>query len=272
MATAEEHFVREFNKTLAILPKRASLLEMHNPLTKVVIPSGREYYIRGLEDETFGSLNGQLVVEMGSLVPELSVFDRAGKRKKDVHGKPLKERPRAANGSMFIRTSQKVDIPFKFSEQETPFSYADAWVDAPDGRKYVYAVPKSNLFRVNLTALVVSTKKVKAYYGHTFKTWHYGQITVAVIPYNPSAKYSNTRILKVGVGVDYDADIKKYIDGLILKGIVPDVGKYATDGGLNNLVFGTISPDHDNYVAESILALSEEKAITYDIASELVAE
>lgn len=272
MATAEEHFTREFNKTLATLPKRPSILDMPSVLPEPTIPLGREYFVRSVGDSVFSPLNGELVVEMGSIVPELSVFDKAGKRKKNAAGETIKVRPKTPSGSMFVRSSKKIDIPFKYSEQETSFSYADSWVSAPDGRRYVYCVPKSNLFRVNLTALAVSTKKLKAFYGHTFRTWHYGQITVAVIPYNPTAKYSNTRILSIGLGVDYDEDIKTYINGLIAKGIVPDVGNYDIDGGLNNLVFGTITPDHDDYVQESILALSEEKAISYDLANELNVE
>lgn len=272
MTTAEEHFAREFKKTLATLPVQPSILDMPNVLGDPIIPMGKEYYIRNIVDAVFSPLNGEMVIEMGSIIPELSVFDKAGKRKKDVSGDTLKTRPSTPSGSIFIRSAKKLNIPFKYLDQETSFAYADSWVGAPDGRKYIYAVPKSNLFRVNLTALAVSTKKLKAFYGHTFKTWHYGQITVAVIPYNANAKYSNTRILKVGFGVDYDVDIKKYVNGLILKGIVPDVGNYAVDGGLTNLVFGTITPEYDDYVQESILALSEEKAITYDQATELLVE
>lgn len=272
MATAEENFAREFNKTIAKLPKQPSILDMYNPLKEVEMPLGKSYIIDGIEDEVFSKLNGAQVQDLGKIVPELSVFDARGKRKTDVNGNVVKNKAKLPKGSLFIRADRKVDIPFKYADQETDYGYADAWVEAPDGLKYVYAVPKSTLFRVNMTALVVSSKHVKAYNGYTLKTWHYGQITIAVIPYNVSAKYTNTNILVIGTGIDYDSLIKEYISRLEKKGIVPKIEYFGIDSGLNNLVFGTIAPSYSEYSVRSELALSEEKAISYDQATDLLAE
>lgn len=272
MPTAEEIFIREFKRTVNTLPTNSSIFELPNPLKGTMkVPTSKAYKVKGIEDETFSALNGEIVEDMGKLVPERSVLGRNGKRQYDEDNNVIKEKPKTPSGSIYIRTSKKIAVPYGVDLGD--FNYADAWGGAPDDLKYVYAVPKDNLYIVNMTALAVSTKKLKCYHGHQFKTWNYGTLSICVIPYNPNASYTNTIILGVRPGLDYDNEIKKYVNDLIEKKIIPDVGYYNVSGGIggdeNNIVHNQATPTYAEYEEESQIPISEQRAMSYETATAL---
>lgn len=268
MASLEDNFKKEFRQTLGVLPKVTSIYELSNPLEgKMEVTSGHMYKVRGIESDVFGVLNGHNVLDLGELRPERTVRDRAGKPKLDENENTVTEKPSTPSGSRFIRTKRKVDIPLRY--EVDGFNFADSFEDATDGYPYIYAVPRENLYTVNLTALAVSSRALKCYYGHRFKTWHFGNLTVAVIPYNPNSKYTNTLIIGTKAGLDYDEEIKTYVNGLIAAGIVPNVPDFTVDGGYSNIVYEEAKVTYDGYEPESVIPVSEEGSLTYKTAASL---
>lgn len=269
MPSLDDLLGRELRQTLGKLPKVASIYDMPNPLEGIgKIYDGRVYRVKGIEDPVFAPLNGELVLDLGRIKPERTVRGKAGKAKRDEREEIIKEKPTTPEGAKFIRTERKIDIPFKFKSDG--FNYADYLGAAEDGYKYIYAVPKENLYTVNMTALAVSSRALKCYSGHKFKTWHYGSLTIAVIPYNPNSKYTNTIILSTKASLDYDKEIQEYVNGLIKEGIIPNVPDFSVEGGYRNLVYEEARVSYEGYEEESTIPLSEEKSMSYATMAAMV--
>lgn len=262
MPTLDDILAKELRQTIGKLPTIPSIYELPNPLEgKGEIQEGRVYRVKGIEDSVFSPLNDELVVDMGRVKPERTVRGKAGRAKRDERNQIIKEKPSTPAGSKFIRTKHKLDIPFRF--ESTGFNYADFIGDLEDGYKYIYAIPKDNLYTVHMTALAVSSRTMRCYSGHKFKTWHFGSLTVAVIPYNPKSKYTNTIILLTKAGIDYGEEIKEYVNGLIAQGVIPNVADFSVEGGYRNLVYEEARISYDGYEEESTIPLSEEKSMSY---------
>lgn len=74
----------------------------------------------------------------------------------------------------------------RFSDDN--FGYVD-FVDSPKGRRYLYFMPKENLYNLNLNALVLSSSRltVKYYWGRRyFFNWGLGSCYLYVAPFVPS--------------------------------------------------------------------------------------
>lgn len=271
MPSLEDNLKKELRQTLGILPKEPSIYRLPNPIDgDLPIIEGRMFHVRGIKDGTFSPLNGEYVLDMGKLKPERTVRERTGRAKRGANDEIVKEKPSTPEGTKYIRTKRKIDIPFKFSEEG--FNYADSFEQASDGYKYIYAIPKDNLYTVHLTALAVSSRSLRCFHGHKFKTWHYGSLTIAVIPYNPNSKYTNTLILGTKVGLSYDEEIQKYVNGLIQEGVIPNVPDFVIDGGYTNLVYEEAQVAYEGYEEESVIPLSEERSLSYTTAASLVDE
>lgn len=266
MATSEDIFAREFRETLRRLAAqpggRLHVSELHNPLTELSIPVGRPFEVDGIEDSLFSKLNGAEVYALGKVKPERYVYERTGKRKVDLHGNEVTEVPTTPKGSLWVRTDRKIDIPYRFKDGDKGFNYANAWRNAPGPHKYVYAVPKENLYSITLSALAVSVRTMKCFSGYTFKSWHFGNLNLAVIPYNPNAKYTDTVILGTKKGIDYDQEINKFVGFQVEAGIIPRIPNYYVNG-TENLVYKEMVPSYSDYVPRSEKPLSEEGSLTY---------
>lgn len=274
MPTLERIFKKEFRDTTAKLYTNKSVYELPNPLEGALgVAQNRAYLVKGIADEgsddsvinEFSVLNDKVVIDMGKVAPELTVRVH-GQIQYDVNGEVEKQRPPTPTGSVWVRTKQPVKIPRRADLGK--FGYANIWDQAPDAYKYVYCIPKEYLYLRNMCALVVSTRKLKAYKGYSFQTWSSGKITVAVIPYNPNQKYQNTVILGTKASDDFDKEMHFYVQKLIEAGIIPDPAHFQVDAGNQNLVTQEIEPAFEGYNGNSEISLAEEGALSYAKASQ----
>lgn len=262
MATLESVFRKEFREVTAALRSVHSIYDLPNPLKgKLPIIKERVYRINGIEDPTFSFLNGKIVFGMAGIKPERRVIDpRNGKVKLNAAGEEIKETPVTPRSSIWIRSMEKVNIPR--GKLGDGFNYADMWSNAPQNAKYIYAIPKANLYEMQMCALAASSRKLRAYHGFQFDTWTFGKLNVAVIPYNPTSTYQNTIILGVKPSVDFKAEMGAYVNGLIKEGVIPDIPYFGLESG-QNLVETPIEAAYDEFEGESDLSLEERGALTY---------
>lgn len=283
MATLESVFKSEFKKVTQALYTNKSVFDLPNPLLGALgVAKAKAYTVKGISDaqesekatgsnvaflEQFKILDDLVVVDAGNLKPERTVRDRVYKPVLDINGEVVKETPNTPNGSVWVRSKTRVQIPN--TEENNGFDHADFWSEAPDGYRYIYCIPKKFLFRKNMCALAVSTTKLKAYKGFAFNTWRHGKITLAVIPYNPNQKYRNTVILGTKSSDDFEKEIHYYVQALIAQGVIPDPAYFQVDGGHQNLVTQEIDPAYEAWEGQSEISLEEEGALSYAKAASM---
>lgn len=265
MVSSDEQFAREFKRTTSTLTSQIGgkypISELPSVLPNLTVDEGQFYKVEGIENEIFSVMNGRKVIRATGIKPERSVFDRAGKRKYDIDGNALTEKVTTPGGSVFVRTDEIVPIPFKFSDPE--YTYANRLPEAIGSKyTYMYSIPKRHLYRMNRVALAVSSKTLKCYKGFQFKTWHYGTVTLAVIPYNANRTYTDTVILGTKNTIDFNAEITVWVNRMVDLGIVPNIPDFFING-YENLVVTELNPTYTEFEELSMVSLDEEKSVSY---------
>lgn len=256
--TADQLFQKEFRATLKSLSQPESIINMDDLWEPFVRPIGKPYTIQGIaDDHPFSVLNGTVCRGLGGYKPESYVLGAGKVPKTDPAGNKLTQSTSAPKDSIFIRSEEKITIRTSFKRGKDGFDYANVWGTAPDGYRYLWAVPKKHLYEMSEVALTVSTRQMKAYKSYQFTTWAYGVVYVSIIPYNPNAKYEATRIIKVGTALELDDELASIVNNFIEMGIIPNVPDYDINNGEYNLVMKEITPAFVDFEPVSSTSLAD---------------
>ena len=188
------------------------------------------------------------------------VIDKATKQfKKDSEGKYLYKDIQVPSGSMIIVSSRNISVPYKYWEKcEDGYGYVDYSISEKYGIEYIYIVPKTVLYKLNQTALVLSVKDMKNYRGMGYTTWRNGKIFLHIVPYNPNSRYTGSRVLKTGCTLDYNKEIMEIVDFWQLNNVIPEIGLCKLEDE-TNLCLKQTTVGYDDYEVIEMLPLSEKE-------------
>lgn len=224
--TADDLLKREFNalRRSGIDDHRVDALPLPSEL---VLPDLNNFIdqaqVQYCTEEYFDKLNNNIITFAPPGAMEY-VRDRHGNI---IESKPLKGKSK----SLIVESTISLGLPYKYTYPDGYgyFGYRDATLQEVYGmggeqsiRLFRYLIPRDNLYRVNQTALVISTRKLRCYDGRSYSTWDNGVIYCCIVPYTARRTYTNTKILAVGRGLDYSALVSELEYLWIQSGIIAD--------------------------------------------------
>lgn len=203
--TNEELFFKEFNAMVLSLRAYNGPVNIYDmPLPDIHFH--RELheiaYIQGINTEYYNKLNDSeaLIWKEGKL--KRRKFDYRGEYMLDAEGNVLTEEVTLPQDCIAVVSEIQIGVPYKFKTEE-PFAYVDM-VKRNDKIYYVYIVPKKYCYKINQTALVLNTNKMRVYYQGIGLTLKNGSVIyLYVIPYKPTQKEKGYRVLCSHTDVDY---------------------------------------------------------------------
>ena len=203
--TNEELFFKEFNAMVLALKAYNGPVNIYDiPLPDIEFR--REYhdiaFIQGIETEYYEKLNNTeaLIWKDGKL--KKRKFDYKGEYILDKEGNVVIEEVTLPQDCIAIISEIQIGVPYKFKSNE-PFAYVDM-VKRDDKVYYVYIVPKKYCYKVNQTALVINTNKMRVYYQGIGLVLKNGTtIYLYVVPYKPTQKEKGYRVLCSHTNTDY---------------------------------------------------------------------
>lgn len=158
-----------------------------------------------------------------------------------------------------IKSDRGVDLAHKPSEG---FRYID-YVDTKDGRRYIYLIPRINVFRLSLVALAISTSRHRNFYHGTRIALQNGHfVYLYTYPYTYRENLGS-RVIGLKATTDFDAEVRHLLSFWKEKQVmfnIEDTSLSEQIGGVTNLGFqemeGTLTTE--DFVPYSI-SLADEK-------------
>lgn len=262
MRSLEDVFVKEFREATSMTAGYKDIYSI--PLPKVSESwevSGTELYaVKGIEEEYYEKLNLSLVKKLPrDKVAKRRKIDKVTRSfKKDDKGEYIYEDYKVPEGSIVVLSDKQIDLPYSMYLKNTSgYGYID-FVGSGDKIQYMYVLPKSVLYRVNQTALVLSVKSMKSYAGKGYQTWNNGVIFLHVIPYSPNAKYVGSKVLKTGTTINYLKEIDAIVSYWESNLLIPSIKLSELQTGVN-LALKSISISYDSYIPIEPLPISDKE-------------
>lgn len=266
--TLEDVFVSEYRKAVANVGyKDIYKIPLPQPCNDWSVSGTDEFAVKGITLEHYSDLNKTLVrkVPKGYVVRR-RVIDKATRNyKRDESGSYVFEDVAVPTGSMVVISKRNLKIPYKdyakhnMSAKDPTYGYGYVDFVQKNGEvEFLYIVPKTCLYLVHQTALALSVKNMKNYSGSGYVTWDSGVVYLHVIPYNPSAQYVGSRILKTGHTLDYSAEVKLILDFWQQSGVIPNIQLCSLSDGTNLALKGT-SVGYEGYIPVDDLAIGDKE-------------
>lgn len=261
MATLDEIFKKEFNQSRSGLSSQGNIYDLKLP--KGSLPSKDFYTVKNVDEEYYDKLNDcnvMLLPKGYPLTRRLLNSDGQFRVKKD--GSFFTITVKLPKDSVAVLYNKPLGLPYNYQTKSVGYDYVD-YIDLKDaegnltGRRYIYILPKSVLYKVNFNALAISTKKMKSYSGMSIKTWGYGVLHLCVIPYKPNLTYTSTQILFAKGGLDFSAEIHSVLSTLVKLNVVSNPLDYVLDTG-ENVAVTMLDPSYNvmEYEAVSLTPLA----------------
>lgn len=297
--TNDDIFIDEFSKMMTYRRNSGGSTNEKYALPNIPVPDF-SHLIKGntlahyarvgkIEEPYFSDLNMQLVEVLPDRVWNKKQALSSGGWRKDSNGEFVTTEVSIAPNSSLIKSN--VNIQLRNYEVDAVgnirkdsrgnsikhtlsdgFAYYD-YEAVGNERFYVYAIPKANLFKANMTALVLSlNKRSSCYYGWRIAFTNGMYMHLSVINFVRSQCDNTTRVLGIGNKIDYKDEIAELVrlwdaSGLLFDREVTQVGyREAHANAPDNLSFvyyrGGLS-------AEAYTALQSVDCATFDIDSDV---
>lgn len=223
--------------------------------------SGTEIYgVQGIERGYYSDLNRTFVKRLPrGMVAKRRTIDKVTRGfKVNVDGSNVYEEYKVPSGSIVVLSDKKINLPYtEYVKPIEGYGYID-FATGGRGIEYMYVLPKSVLYRVHQTALVLSVKDMKDYSGMGYVTWNMGKIFLHIIPYSPNSQYTGSKVLKTGMSLDYSKEIKTIVDFWQNTGVIPNIGICRLQDD-SNLVTKPTTIGYNEYDPIESLPLSEKE-------------
>ena len=223
--------------------------------------SGTEMYgVRGVEKPYYSELNKSFVRKLPrNLTAKRRTIDKVTRGfKMNEDGSYVYEDYKVPTGSIVVLSQKKINLPYtEYLKPVDGYGYID-FATTPDGVDYMYVLPKTVLYRLNQTALVLSLKDMKGFSGMGYTTWKMGKIFLHVIPYSPNAQYTGSKVLKTGWTLDYSKEVQTIVDYWQQVGVIPNIGLCRLQDD-TNLVTKPTTIGYNEYNPIESLPLSDKE-------------
>lgn len=216
MASLDEIFYKEFQ---AMMYQRKGMTGQVN-LNDIPLPPGSDKHlfvetrdkvrIIGITEEYFSKLNGTEALLWGRSQLKRRKFDYRGEFMRDKDGKYILQDVTCPQECVAIISKESIGVPNAFKSKDQ-LSYVDMITRRTENgelHRFVYIVPRKYCYKVKQTALVLSWNKLRRFYQGIGLSMQSGSILyMYVIPYSPTSKVHNYRILHCKSSVDYTHEI-----------------------------------------------------------------
>lgn len=264
MASLEKVFIKEFKRNIRSARVNKNIYNV--PLPKEVenwnVSGGDIYAIKGISSEGAGlysNLNKTLVKKLpkGMVASKRKIDLVTRNFVKDSNGRFIYEDVKIPQGSIVVLSRVNLNLPYKYKVEEDGFGYIDFVLNGST-KEFLYYVPKKYLYHTYQTALALSVKNMKNFFGMGYLSWRFGTIYLHIIPYKPNQQYVGTKILKTSHKINYEKEVKTIVDYWINNDIIPNISLCNTlEEG--NLVMKETSRGFDSYEPIDELSLDEKE-------------
>lgn len=233
-------------------------------------PKGYMATVKGIKEPFFERLNGEEVQLVGRTTLKKRQVLSDGSFRKDSKENfvytqiPVKHDCVAILSRRSVGLKRFVEVNGMKKEHKVSegFRYVD-YIETENGRKYIYIVPKTFVYRLSLCALVLTPNKHRVYYkGCKLALQNGNYIYLHVIPFKFRENLSY-RVLGVKAGFDFDTEVNQILRFWTEIGVIFDPKLTALEGtvsGVTNLgimdLEGTCSLE--DYVPYTV-SLADEK-------------
>ena len=270
MRSLEELFIREFRDEVSNKVGYKDVYKMPLPeeCSSWEISGTDLFAVKNVDKEYYNSLEKTIVRKVPSgYEVKRRVIDKVTRGfKKDDEGSYVYENYSVPNGSMAVISDKKIDLPYK--EYKYPskdgYGYVD-FIEKNDIVEYIYVLPKTVLYKINQTALVLSVKNMKNYWGRGIMTWVMGTVFLHIVPYKPNSQYIGSKILKTGYTLDYSTEIGKLLTYWQGIGIVPNITLTSLCDGTNLALKETVV-GYESYIPVDSMAYGDKEVYGGDVA------
>lgn len=186
-----------------------------------VIDAGKGFpkycVVRRVSVPYFSALNNTTVIALDERTYAKRITGNDGKFIKNSDGTAVTRDVDIPAGSKLISSHKNIQLAnytvdehgrrIKFNADG--FGYVD-FVDTPQGRRYIYYVPKDFLYKLNLNALVLSSSRltVKYYWGRRYYfNWGVSSCYLYVAPFVPNIINPNYLAFCLKSSTDFTAEI-----------------------------------------------------------------
>lgn len=262
MADLENVFIKEFKRNIRSHNVVKNIFDV--PLPSIVKEweiSGSELFgIKGIPSEAglFSGLNKSIVKKLpkGSIASRRKVDLVKRDFVRDSNNRYVYEDVKIPSGSMVIISRKALELPYGYKSPLDGFGYID-FIENRGKREYTYYIPKTCIYSLHQTALVLSVKNMKNFAGMGYLSWNFGLIYLHIIPYKPNYKYVGTKVLKTGLKLNYSEEVKSIVDFWVNNDIIPNIALCDTilEG---NLVVKETATGYENYEVVDELSLGEK--------------
>ncbi|MGV3076337.1 hypothetical protein ACEE21_14735 [Clostridium baratii] len=253
MSSLERVFIKEFKRAMrnSLVSKNIYKVPLPDEVGSWEVSNSDMYAVRGIPSESAGlysNLNRSLVKKVPSGVSvrkrKIDLVNR--NFAKNSNGDYIYEDVKIPQGSIAVVSKVNLNLPYKYRTSDTGFGYVD-FVMNGDTKEFLYYIPKKYLYVTNQTALALSVKNMKNYYGKGYLTWQFGTIYLHVIPYKHTRNYVGTKILKTSHTLNYEKEVKRLVDFWVANNVIPNITLCNTiDEG--NLVLKDTSRGYEDYI------------------------
>ena len=265
MKDLESVFIKEFKESTRITGASKDIYSV--PLPEECkgweVSGTEEFLLKNVENEDFKLLNGTVVKKLPKgYEAKQRVIDKVTRKfKTDENDKYIYTDVKVPSGSMVVISNKSIKLPYSYwvKPSSDGYGYVDYKMGI-SGVEYLYIVPKANLFKVHQTALVISVKNMKNFSGMGFTTWSNGTIYMHVIPYRSTNSYIGSRVLKTGIGLNYQEEINRVLAFWQEQGYIPNIQLSATSDGNNLATKETVvGYDEGEYIPVEQLAITDKE-------------
>lgn len=226
------------------------------------VVSGTELYaIKGIELPYYSKLNKTIVKRLPrDKVAKRRVIDKITRTfKVDEEGNYIYEDYKVPTGSVVVLSDIQIDLPYqKYIKPEDGYGYIDYVMSKDEGIVYMYVIPKTVLYKVNQTALVMSVKDMKNFTGMGYTTWHNGKIFLHIIPYSPTSKYTGSKVLKTKYSLNFNEEVDAIVKFWQEAQVIPNIVLCNLQDE-TNLCLKPTTVGYDEYIPVEPLPLSDKE-------------
>lgn len=264
MKTADQVFAKEFKD---MMNGRRSMSGSFN-LVDIPIPNmsslltnlgkGEVCLVKGLSEDFFDKLNNSEVQILTSQILMKRQVLSDGTFRVDSNGNyvftqvPLKQGFVAIHSKKSIGLKRKVVINGIEKEHKLAegFRYID-YFELKGERRYIYTIPKENVYPLNLCALIITPNKHRHFYkGCKLALQNGNYLYIYVIPFKNGRETRGYRVIGTKASPYFDIEVNKLLSHWMQLGIIFDLNMTALEnqvGGENNLgimdLVGTLGID-----------------------------
>ena len=273
MKTADQVFAKEFKD---MMNGRRSMTGYFN-ITEIPVPSlpslltnlgkGDVCLVKGIKEPFFDKLNNVEVqlVTTPALMKRQVLSD--GSFRIDRNGDYVLIQVPVKQGFIAVHSSKSIGLKNKVAvngveKNHTPtegFRYVD-FFELNGERRYIYIIPKENVYPLSLCALIITPNTHRNFYKGcklALQNGHY--VYLYVIPYKAGRETRGYRVLGVKPSINFDIEVKKLLEHWMRLGVIFDLNLTALDyqvGGESNVgimdLVGTLGPEDYIRVSHSL--------------------